>query len=64
MKVTLSIDGETLARARLFAQSRGLSLNQMIRDHLDALVASDAIQAVQELDRLWREEEGASDADS
>jgi hypothetical protein len=61
MNVTLSIDDQTLARARQLAQQRGTSLNQMIRDYLDSLTASDPAQTVAELRRLWQEEEGDSD---
>jgi uncharacterized protein DUF6364 len=60
MNVTLSIDDQTLARARELAQQRGTSLNQMIRDYLESLTASDPSQAVEQLRRLWREEEGDS----
>jgi succinate dehydrogenase flavin-adding protein (antitoxin of CptAB toxin-antitoxin module) len=60
MRVTLSIDDQTLARARLLAQRRGTSLNLMIREYLESLIASDSAQAVAELDRLWNEEEGDS----
>jgi hypothetical protein len=60
MNVTLSIDDQTLVRARLLAQRRGTSLNQMIREYLESLTASDPAQAVAELDRLWNEEEGNS----
>jgi hypothetical protein len=60
MNVTLSIDDQTLNRARTLAQRRGTSLNQMIRDYLETLTASDPVQAIAELKRLWREEEGDS----
>jgi hypothetical protein len=60
MKVTLSIDNQTLAQTRLLAQRRGTSLNQMIRKYLESLIASDSAQAVAELDRLWNEEVGDS----
>jgi len=60
MNVTLSIDDQTLARARQFAHQRGTSLNQMIRDYLETLTMGDPRQAVAELDRLWNEEEGDS----
>jgi hypothetical protein len=46
MNVTLSIDDQTLARARQLAQRRGMSLNEMIRDYLQALSASDPAEAV------------------
>jgi hypothetical protein len=58
--VTLWIDDQTLDRARLLAQRRGTSLDQMIQDHLRALIASDTAQALAELKRLWCEEEGNS----
>jgi hypothetical protein len=60
MNVTLSIDDQTLNRARSLAQRRGTSLNQMIRDYLETLTARDPGQAVAELQRLWREEAGDS----
>jgi hypothetical protein len=60
MKVTLSINDQTLARARLLAQRSGMSLNQMIREYLESLTASDSAHAVAELDRLWNEEVGDS----
>jgi Family of unknown function (DUF6364) len=60
MNVTLSIDEQTLNRARQLAQQRGTSLNQMIRDYLETLTTSDPDQAGIELERLWNEEEGDS----
>jgi hypothetical protein len=59
--VTLWIDDQTLDRARLLAQRRGTSLDQMIQDYLEALIASETAQALAELERLWCEEEGNSD---
>jgi len=60
MNVTLSIDEQTLNRARQLAQQRGTSLNQMIQEYLESLTASDPGQALNELERLWNEEEGDS----
>jgi len=60
MNVTLSIDEQTVNRARQLAQQQGTSLNQMIRDYLEALTAGDPGQALTELERLWNEEEGDS----
>ena len=60
MRITFSIDEQILARARLLAKRRGTSLNQMIRDYLETLIANDAAEAVAELQRLWSEEEGNS----
>lgn len=60
MRVTLSIDDQTLVRARQVARQRGTSLNQMLRDCLQGLTADDPAQAVAEMERLWSEEEGDS----
>ena len=61
MNVTLSIDEDTLARARELAARRGTSLNQMIRDYLEE-VASDlsSDEIVRELNALW--ESGSGDS--
>jgi hypothetical protein len=60
MNVTLSIDDQTLARARQLALQRGKSLNQLIRDYLESLTAGDPAEVVAELERAWGEEEGDS----
>jgi uncharacterized protein DUF6364 len=60
MRITFSIDDQLLARARSLAKRRGTSLNQMIRDYLEIMVANDAAEAVAELQRLWSEEKGDS----
>lgn len=61
MNVTLSIDDELLTRARRFAEQRGSSLNQIIRDYLAELTAREGrVAALAELERLWEEEPGAS----
>ncbi len=61
MNVTLSIDEETLVRARDLAIRRGTSLNQMIRDYLEE-VASDLspTEVLRELELLWDESSGDS----
>ena len=61
MNVTLSIDDETLVRARELAIRQGTSLNQMIRDYLEE-VASDLSpeEFLRELNSLW--EEGSGDS--
>ena len=41
MNVTLSIDEQTVARARKKAEALGKSLNQLIRDYLQKLVGGD-----------------------
>ena len=38
MNITLSADERTIKKARMYAQSHGTSLNQLIRDYLEALV--------------------------
>jgi CRISPR/Cas system-associated protein Csm6 len=60
MNLTLSIDDQTLARARQLAQQRGTSVNQMIRDFLESLTGADPRAVLAELEQLWREEEGDS----
>jgi hypothetical protein len=61
MNVTLSIDEETLARARELAVRRGTSLNQMVRDYLEE-VASDlsSEEILQELEANWEKNSGDS----
>ena len=41
MNVTLSIDEQTVARAREKAEALGKSLNQLIRDYLQKLAGGD-----------------------
>jgi hypothetical protein len=60
MDVTFSMDDRTLARARQLALRRGISLEEMIQNYLEALTASEPAQDVAELERLWSEEEGDS----
>jgi hypothetical protein len=60
MEVTFSIDDQILARVQLLAQRRGTSIEQMIHEYLENLVANDTRQAVVELERLWREGKGSS----
>ncbi len=42
--ITLSIDEETLRRARLAASSTGKSVNQLVREYLAQLGSSDSIE--------------------
>lgn len=61
MNVTLSIDDETLARARELANRRGTSLNQMIRDYLEELASElSPDEVVAELNELWATSTGDS----
>ncbi|PYV95327.1 MAG: MerR family transcriptional regulator [Acidobacteria bacterium] len=41
MNLTLSVDEQTVARARKKAQALGKSLNQLIRDYLQRLAGGD-----------------------
>jgi len=41
MNVTLSIDDRLVRRARKYAEAQGKSLNQLMRDHLQAITAED-----------------------
>lgn len=41
MNVTLSIDEQTVARARKKAEALGKSLNQLVRDYLQTLAGGD-----------------------
>ena len=42
MNITLSARDELIERAREYAREHGTSLNQLIRDHLERLVANPA----------------------
>ena len=53
MNVTLSLDEQTVARARKKAEALGKSLNQLIRDYLQKLAGSDdPEQSIEEFKRL------------
>lgn len=53
MNITLSIDEQTVARARKKAEALGKSLNQLIRDYLQKLAGGDnAEQSIEEFERL------------
>jgi hypothetical protein len=53
MNITLSIDEQTVARARKKAEALGKSLNQLIRDYLQKLAGSDdPEQSIEEFKRL------------
>ena len=62
MNVTLSIDDRVVAEARRIAAVRGTSLNQIVRDFLDALTQVDQVESVvAQLDALWAEEDYRSE---
>ena len=52
MNVTLSIDERIVARARKRADALGKSLNQLIRDYLQALADDDPERSIAEFKRL------------
>ena len=53
MNVTLSIDKQTLARARKRADALGKSINQLIRDYLQQIAGEDDAEAsIAEFNRL------------
>lgn len=61
MNVTLSIDEALVERARAVAAGRGKSLNQLVRDLLEAETGSrDGEARVERLDELWSSSPGRS----
>lgn len=53
VNVTLSIDEQTVARARKKAEALGKSLNQLVRDYLQRLAGGDnPEQSIEEFKRL------------
>jgi predicted HicB family RNase H-like nuclease len=61
MNITLAIDERLVARARRVAASLGKSLNQLIRDHLEAITSQDSAETFAlELRRLSTEAHGNS----
>jgi hypothetical protein len=53
MNVTLSLDEQTVERARKKAEALGKSLNQLIRDYLQRLAGGDdPEQSIEEFKRL------------
>ena len=53
MNVTLSIDEQLVARARKKADALGKSLNQLIRDYLQAMAGGDDPErSIEEIKRL------------
>jgi len=53
MNVTLSLDEQTVARARKKAEALGTSLNQLIRDYLQKLTGEDNPEkSIEEFKRL------------
>ena len=61
MKITLSIDEALAERARAVAAGRGKSLNQLVRDLLEAETGShEGAARARALDELWASSTGHS----
>jgi antitoxin component of RelBE/YafQ-DinJ toxin-antitoxin module len=61
MNITLSVDEQVVQRARAAAEALGTSLNQLVREYLASLAASDDAEAdVAELRELSRAAQGRS----
>lgn len=61
MNITLAIDEELLERARALAARRGTSLNQMVRDLLQAETGMDGNEdRLRQLEQLWENSAGRS----
>ncbi len=60
MNLTLSIDAETLKRAREVARRQGKSVNQLIREYLERLTGKEVSQEqVRELFELMEQAKGS-----
>jgi len=61
MNVTLALDDQLVVRAREVARREGLSLNEMIRRHLEMVAGVRAAsQVADEMKRLWLSSSGHS----
>jgi len=61
MNVTLSIDEDVMREARRRAEALGTSVNQLVRDYLEAFVGKrDPRARAAELRRLWDQGSGDS----
>lgn len=61
MNVTLALDEELVARARLVAKREGTTLNDLIRRHLETVAgAAPGAQIADELRALWQAAPGRS----
>jgi hypothetical protein len=61
MNITLSVDEQTVARAREVARQQGTSLNALIRDYLERIAGQRSNADIYRgLERLWAEGVGAS----
>lgn len=61
MNITLTIDEETLARARELAEKQGTSVGELIRSYLETLAVAPASgEILAELKNLWETTAGNS----
>lgn len=61
MNITLSVDQQTVERARRVAKAMGKSLNQVVREYLEQLGGQADVEAeIAEFDRLTDAGEGDS----
>jgi plasmid stability protein len=63
MEITVSVDDQLAERARLYAETHGTSVDQMVREYLAQVteaVAKDAKAEADELVRLFQEAKGNS----
>ena len=60
MNLTLSVDEALLTKARQVAKAMNKSLNQLIRDYLEQLVAGNIKNDINELHRLSAKGQGSS----
>ena len=61
MNLTISVENELLSRARALARKRGVSLQELLREHLRVLVGdTPTSQVADELLQLMAEEGGHS----
>ena len=61
MNITLSIDDKLVGRAREIAKEQGISLNEMIRRHLELIAGrKSSSHIVAELQSLWEKHPGHS----
>ena len=61
MDVTLSIDDETLARAKEVAEQRGVTIDALVQGYLEELTSRmSGEEMIERLDQLWNDRAGNS----
>jgi hypothetical protein len=62
VNITLTADKDVVAKARVYAQARNTTLNQLVRDYLQRLTGKlDPQEAAEEFAELARSHAGRSD---